>query len=170
MQPITFFLSLHAGYGVSDTIQKGISDIEDKSCWACGYCDSNMSLYSVGMFGAGLSASLFIFVCSLLQMPVSGTHAIVGAVIGMTATGVSFDCIDWSIDGGLGAIMLSWVASPILAGIIAIIVYVATQRLIFDASQPRDRALQSLPFFYSLVTALITFTIMTKSPAIKVMT
>lgn len=120
------------------------------------------------MFGAGLSASLFLFVCSLLEMPVSGTHAVVGAVIGMTAMGISFDCIDWSLDGGLGAIMLSWVASPLLAGVIAVIIFLPTQWLIFNSSHPRERALQSLPVFYSLVTALITFTIMTKSPAIKV--
>ena len=39
------------GYGVAKTI-KGTSKTNDPECWACGYCDSEMSLY---MAGAGSS-------------------------------------------------------------------------------------------------------------------
>ena len=28
------------GYGVSGKLSKGVSDIAEPSCWACGYCDS----------------------------------------------------------------------------------------------------------------------------------
>ena len=39
------------GYGVSDTIKKGVADIEVASCWACGDCDSKMGLYTIGGMG-----------------------------------------------------------------------------------------------------------------------
>ena len=35
------------GYGVAKTI-KGTSKTNDPECWACGYCDSEMSLYMAG--------------------------------------------------------------------------------------------------------------------------
>ena len=35
------------GYGVSGTIQKGVSALQDPDCWACGDCDSLMSVYMV---------------------------------------------------------------------------------------------------------------------------
>merc|ERR1719318_2085930 len=28
------------GSGVSSTIQKGVSSVDNSDCWACGYCDS----------------------------------------------------------------------------------------------------------------------------------
>mmetsp|Transcript_22570 Transcript_22570/g.37309 ORF Transcript_22570/g.37309 Transcript_22570/m.37309 type:complete len:98 (-) Transcript_22570:30-323(-) len=40
------------GYGVSNTIQKGVAKIEDPDCWACGYCNSGTDVYAVGMMCA----------------------------------------------------------------------------------------------------------------------
>lgn len=84
---------------MSDTIQKGVSEITDEDCWACGYCDSKFSVYAIGMFGASLSSAIFLMIASFAKMPVSATHAIVGAVVGMTVAGVGFPCLDWSITG-----------------------------------------------------------------------
>ena len=36
------------GYGVSNTIKQGVAPVEQESCWACGFCDSRMGLYTVG--------------------------------------------------------------------------------------------------------------------------
>eukprot|EP00968_Pinguiococcus_pyrenoidosus_P022727 scaffold3349_cov246-Pinguiococcus_pyrenoidosus.AAC.6 len=46
------------GTGVSEEILQGVSDIEDPDCWACGYCDSKMSVFYVGMFSALIAASV----------------------------------------------------------------------------------------------------------------
>lgn len=162
-----FLGAITLGYGVSDTIQKGVSDITDENCWACGYCNSELSVYQVGMFGALISTALFLILSSFTSMPVSATHAVVGGVVGMTWAAVGSDCLNWQFDG-LGGIVASWVISPILSGLIGSLTFFTTDYFIFQSSTPRDRALVALPFFITLVTFVITFLICLKSPATKV--
>ena len=109
------------GAGVSNTIQKGVSHPEDPACWACGYCDSRMSVYAVGMLAALIGACVFLLLATFGKMPVSTTHAIVGGIVGMTIAGVGGDCVDWTVDTGVGRIVASWVVSPVLSGIIGIV-------------------------------------------------
>lgn len=162
-----FLGAVTLGYGVSDTIQKGVSDITDQNCWACGYCHSDMSVYQAGMFGALISTAIFLILSSFTSMPVSATHAVVGGVVGMTGAAVGTNCLNWQFDG-LGGIVASWVISPILSGIIGSFTYYATDYLIFRSDSPRERALIALPLFITLVTFVITYLICLKSPATKV--
>ena len=53
------------GYGVSGTIRKGVADTDSAVCWACGYCDSKMSVYNVGMLGALIGATFFLLLATL---------------------------------------------------------------------------------------------------------
>merc|ERR1719228_392555 len=93
------------GSGVSSTIQKGVSAVNDPDCWACSYCDSETSVYMGGMMGALIGASVFLQLASFTSMPVSTTHAIVGGVVGMTMAGAGGKCLNWAIQGGLGGIV-----------------------------------------------------------------
>ena len=77
------------GYGVSSTIQKGVAKINDPEGWACGYCDTSMSLFMVGMLSALFGAGMFLLMATFTSMPVSTTHSIVGAVVGATAVGIA---------------------------------------------------------------------------------
>lgn len=161
-----FLGAVTLGHGVSDTIQKGVSDIGKADCWACGYCDSKISLYQVGMFGALIATASFLLLSSFSSMPVSATHAVVGGVVGMTWVGVGTACIDWSFHG-LGGIFASWIISPLFSGFIGAITFYITNHLIFNSTQPRMRAYQALPTFITLVTFVITYMICVKSPMTK---
>lgn len=46
-----------------------------------------------------------------MKMPVSATHAIVGAVVGMTITGVGFGCLDWSFTGNAALFSILYIYS-----------------------------------------------------------
>ena len=87
------------GYGVSDTIKKGVASTTDPACWACGYCHSGMAVYAVGMLCALLAAAIFLLLATLAAMPVSTTHAIVAGVVGMTMVGSAdmdgIGCLNW---------------------------------------------------------------------------
>jgi solute carrier family 20 (sodium-dependent phosphate transporter) len=162
-----FLGAVTLGSGVSDTIQKGVSDITNEQCWACGYCHSDMPVYQAGMFGALISTALFLILSSFTSMPVSATHAVVGGVVGMTWAAVGSNCLNWAFDG-LGGIVASWVISPILSGIIGATTFLLTDYFIFQSNIPRERALIALPLFITLVTFVITFLICLKSPGTKV--
>lgn len=158
-----FLGTVSLGHGVSDTIQKGVSEIKDSNCWACGYCDSKMSLYQIGMFGALTSTAIFLLISSFSKMPVSATHAVVGGVVGMTMVGAGTSCINWSYDG-LGGIFASWVISPLFSGLIGAGTYLFTDAVIFKSQNPRYRAFVALPTFITLVTFVMTLLVCLKSP------
>ena len=153
------------GQGVASTIRKGVSDIDDPACWACGKCDSRMSVYAVGMLAALLGAALFLLGATFGRLPVSTTHAIVGGVVGMTLVGTSgVGCLNMGMDG-LGGIVASWVLSPALAGLLAALLVVATNRLAVRSRSPVKRTLLLLPWLYALtVLVMVALTLITSRP------
>ena len=153
------------GAGVSDKIEKGVSRVANKHCWACGYCDSQMSVYSAGMLGALFGTACFLGLATFTKMPVSTTHAMVGGVVGMTVTALDWSCLNWDFEDGLSGIIASWIISPLLAGIIGVVAFVSSKRLILDAENPRERGEKALPGMYGAVTFVMVFLIMIKAPA-----
>ncbi|GAB5360293.1 hypothetical protein AAMO2058_000615300 [Amorphochlora amoebiformis] len=141
------------GYGVSDTIQKGVAEVTSSRCWACGYCNSKMTLYAVGMFSALIGSSAFNLLATFGSLPVSGIYMYIS---------VSTACVDWSM-AGLGGIIISWVLSPLLAGLIGAALYVGTDRLIMRSTSPRARALTFMPWFVALSSFLMCFLVLIKS-------
>lgn len=68
------------------------------------------------MIAALLSAAIWLNVATALGAPVSTTHSIIGGVLGAGIAAGGFAIADWS---KVGAIVASWVISPVLGGIIA---------------------------------------------------
>lgn len=155
------------GHGVSKTIQKGVAKVTEEECWACGYCNSEMSVFMGGMFGALLGASLFLLLASRLAVPVSTTHSIVGGVVGVTVAGVGGGCLNWDIDGGLGGIILSWFVSPMLAGLVAGVCYTISKRVIIKVPECRERARLFVPALYGITTYAVLMLMFFKSKSIK---
>jgi sodium-dependent phosphate transporter len=156
--------SITLGYGVSDTVQNGVADVSDPECWACGYCDSQMSVYAVGMLASLISATIFIAVATVMGMPVSTTHAIVGAVMGMTIFQVSGSCLDWNFESGLSGIIASWGISPIMSGVIGIIIYAITSATIMKTEHAARNAVTLLPILYAVCAFALLLMILLKSP------
>ncbi len=158
---------LATGFGVQTKLQESVSPVTDSNCWACGYCDSKISEFSVGMLAALLAASIFIFIATVLKLPVSTTHATVGALVGMTITGIGGNCVDWSING-VGGIFVSWVISPLLAGGLAVFFYILIDKYIFSAPDPRSRVFKFFPAISSAICAAMLIAILKKSGPTKV--
>ena len=80
-----------------------------------------------------LSGAVFLLAASLCAMPVSATHAIVGAVLGVTLAGVGAACVRWQ---GLATIAASWLLSPILAGLMSAVCFWTLRLVILQARLP----------------------------------
>mmetsp|Transcript_31793 Transcript_31793/g.90301 ORF Transcript_31793/g.90301 Transcript_31793/m.90301 type:complete len:633 (+) Transcript_31793:106-2004(+) len=152
------------GYGVSGTIRKGVASPDDPSCWGCGRCNTKMTLYMTAMFCALFAASIFLLLCSFTAMPVSTTHAIIGGVVGATVVGnVDWGCLNWSMDGGLGGIVISWVASPVGSGVIAAVWYLSIDRIVFRSANPMKAVRWVTPLLYGVTVFFIVMLITLKS-------
>ncbi|KAL3132485.1 hypothetical protein ABBQ32_009033 [Trebouxia sp. C0010 RCD-2024] len=136
------------GAGVSDTIVRQISRLDEAACWNCDAAGSpGMLLFMLGMACALLSGALFMLLATFFAMPVSTTHAVVGAVLGMTVAGAGGACVRWGYPGLL-TIVASWFASPLLAGLLSAAMHLAVQKGVFKAGNPFAVAMRILPILY----------------------
>lgn len=99
--------ALLAGGDVVKTISKGIVD-------PAAVPNSTMFIWI--MMSALLASALWVHIATMLNAPVSTTHAIVGGVLGAALAALGSEPINWPV---LGAIAASWVISPVVGGIIA---------------------------------------------------
>ena len=97
-----------AGGDVVSTIKNGIVDIQ-------GF-GNNTEEFVWAMMAALLAAALWLNLATFAGAPVSTTHSIVGGVMGAGIAAAGFSIVDW---GTMGAIVSSWVISPLLGGLIA---------------------------------------------------
>ena len=137
-----------AGGEVTKTIRKGIVSLDA--------FNGNADLMIWGMLASLLAAGTWLLIASLKGWPVSTTHTIVGAVIGFAAVGVSVDAVNWNT---VGSIVLSWVVSPIIAGVIAFAVFKSIQKFIINTSEPLKNAIKYGPvylFMVGFIIALVT--------------
>ena len=140
-----------AGGEVTKTIRKGMIDADMLS--------GSPELVVYGMMASLLAAGIWLLVASRAGWPVSTTHTIVGAIVGFAAVGIGFEAVMW---GKVGTIVMSWVISPALSGIIAYWLFVSVQRLILDTPSPLDNAKKYVPFYIFLVGFIITLVTMFK--------
>jgi len=143
-----FLGAVLAGGAVTDTVRKGIVDIEL-------FADSP-ELLVYGMLAALLSAGTWLFIASKNGWPVSTTHSIIGAIVGFAVVALDVDAVQW---GAVGTIVMSWVASPLLAGFIAYLIYQSVQRLILRQDDPLAMAKRYVPvyiFFAAFTLTLVT--------------
>jgi PiT family inorganic phosphate transporter len=133
-----------AGGEVTSTIRKGMVD-------TTLFIDQPEILI-FGMLASLLAAGTWLLVASKNGWPVSTTHSIVGAIVGFAVVGVGFDAVKWS---KVGTIVLSWVISPLTAGIIAFFIFTSIRSLILVRSDPLERARRYAPYYVFAAVALI---------------
>ena len=139
-----FFLGSH----VSNTIQVGIID---PSLFA-----HNPKIFALGMMGSLLGTGVWLNVASFFRLPVSTTHAIVGAVFGFGLIVAGFGGVDWT---NLGYISLSWITSPLLSGLVAFFLFMFLQKKILFAHAPLIATKKIFPILVFIVFAFFSLSL-----------
>ncbi len=134
-----------AGGQVTSTIRKGIFD--------ASLMTGQPELLIFGMLAALLAAGTWLLIASNMGWPVSTTHSIVGAIVGFAIVGLGFESVHW---GKIGTIAMSWVASPLCAGIIAYLLFMTVQSLVLETNKPFERAKRYVPFYMFLAGFFLT--------------
>ncbi|MEN8160847.1 MAG: inorganic phosphate transporter, partial [Myxococcota bacterium] len=126
-----------AGGHVTDTIRKGIVD-------PTPFVGSE-HLFAYGMLAALASAGTWLLVATRFGWPVSTTHSIVGAIVGVGLVVGGDGAVNWP---KIAQIVLSWLTSPVVGGMLAFGIFVLTRRMILDTENPVRQARRYGPFFF----------------------
>jgi len=140
-----------AGGEVTSTIRKGIVDpiiFQDNPEWLV-----------FGMTASLFAAGSWLLIASRFGWPVSTTHSIVGAIVGFAAIGVSADAVAWS---KVGAIVASWVVSPLLSGTLAFLLFLSAHRFILNTDDPFNNARRYIPVYMFLTGFMIAMVTLVK--------
>ncbi|SDL23524.1 inorganic phosphate transporter [Tessaracoccus oleiagri] len=127
-----------AGGEVTETVRSGIVDLGT---------DISGRDFAFIMMAALFGAALWLLVATRFGLPVSTTHSIVGAIVGasltlgyLTGTG-SLEMVQWD---GIRDIAISWVASPLLGGVLAFLLFGMIQRRILLYNEKAEAKLREL--------------------------
>uniref|UniRef100_A0A0K0E155 Phosphate transporter n=1 Tax=Strongyloides stercoralis TaxID=6248 RepID=A0A0K0E155_STRER len=140
--------SILVGYNVTDTVRKGVVDINVY----IGY-ERDLFFGQIGTLGG---CTVWLFLATALNLPVSTTHSLIGATVGMSLVMKGFAGIEWKT---IGNIALSWLLSPILSGIISGILYIIVDHTVLRTSNPFNNGLKLLPIFYFCCIAFNSFAV-----------
>lgn len=133
-----------AGGHVTGTIRKGIIKSE---------LLPSPEILVIGMLAALLAAGIWLMVASWFGWPVSTTHTIVGSIIGFGFVGMGESSIEW---GKVGEIVASWLVSPVLGALLALLLYLSVRRFILNTPDPLASARRYGPYYIFLMGTLIS--------------
>ncbi len=107
------------------------------------------------MLAALLAGAVWLNIATSLGAPVSTTHSIIGAVMGAGIAAGGWGLVNW---GTIGAIVVSWVLSPVLGGVIAVVFLYLIKRTITYQSDMTLAASKVVPVLLALMGwAFVTF-------------
>jgi len=128
------------GSSVSSTMQSELIDVTRFAA------DPDTLIF--GMCGALLGTGIWLQIASYFGLPVSTTHAIVGAIVGFGALTLGITGVEW---GMIGSIASSWILSPIMSGFISYLIFSILQRNILFALNPAHATKRLIPILLFFV-------------------
>lgn len=131
-----------AGGHVTDTVRKGMLDMS--------LIGREQLIY--GMMASLASAGTLLIGATRFGLPISTTHSIVGAIVGFGAVAIGIDAVNWP---KVLQISLSWITSPLLAGVIAFAIFHLIRSTILNKSNPVHQIRKYGPAFFFFVFFII---------------
>jgi inorganic phosphate transporter, PiT family len=108
------------GQGVSDRLITGIVDPAAYTPLA----------FLQSMFAVLIASGIWINVATLKGWPVSSSHAVVGAIVGVGLVNLGPGAVQWS---AVGLISVTWILTPLASGLVAMVVYRGIQGILAQA-------------------------------------
>ena len=144
-----------AGDAVTDTVRKGILYIDDFDTISPAFANDLMYAFIAAM----MAAAVWLTIATRLGLPVSTTHSIIGGILGVglvLEVQHSTSLIDWEV---VSKVVMSWVASPLMGGLLAFFTFYIVRGTILEAEDPIARSkwlapILAIPTFFVLGIAL----------------
>lgn len=164
-----FLGALLMGGSVTDTVRKKIIQPKVFDPTEADGAANGPELLMTGFLISLFAATFWLVLATYLSLPVSTTHSIIGALIGIGLAFRGRSAVIWISSGsgfdklkGVVGVVLSWLISPILSGIIAVIFFFIVRTLVLRRENPYKAGLMFMPGFYGFAVALTIFFIIYK--------
>jgi PiT family inorganic phosphate transporter len=128
-----------AGGDVVGTIKGGIIDPADIA---------DPTRFAWVMFAALLAGALWLNLATALGAPVSTTHSIIGAVMGAGIAAGGWGLVNWPT---IGAIVLSWILSPLSGALFAAAFLYLIKRSVTYRAEKTEAAARVVPVLIALM-------------------
>lgn len=143
-----------AGDAVTDTVRKGILSVDFETV-----TDDFANDLMYAFIAAMMAAAVWLTIATRFGLPVSTTHSIIGGIVGVgLVLEVQHDTslIDWEV---IRKVVMSWVASPLMGGLLAFFTFFIIKEAILEAKDPIARSrwlapVLAIPTFFVLGLAL----------------
>ena len=113
----------------------------------------------IGMLSVLTACTIWMNLASFFGVPVSITNAIVGAMVGFGYLALGYQAVHWD---QVYKIAIGWLASPLIAGFTAYVLFVSIQSTIFIAPDPLRQAKWMVPIYLFLTGIVIAYMIVLK--------
>ncbi len=106
----------------------------------------------LGMVSVLIACGLWMQIATSFGLPVSSSHAVVGAIAGFSWVAAGINAVDWS---SIGVITLGWIATPIISGAIASLFYSIIKHYILDKPDPLLRLREWIPWLSASLLGVV---------------
>ena len=123
------------GQGVSETLATGVVNAQVFA--------AQPQVFLIGMVSVLIACGLWLQIATSRGLPVSSSHAVVGAIAGFSCVAAGINAVDWRT---IGTISLTWLATPVASGALAALFYSVVKYSILDRPDPLSQMREWIPW------------------------
>jgi len=131
------------GKGVSETLATGVVNAEAFA--------AQPQVFLIGMVSVLAACGIWLQIATRRGLPVSSSHAVVGAIAGFSWVAAGIGAVDWPT---IGTISLTWLATPIASGAASALFYSLVKYSILDRPDPLDQMREWIPWLSAAVLSI----------------
>ena len=109
-------------------------------------------IFVVGMVTVLISCGIWLQIATSRGLPVSSSHAVVGAIAGFSWVALGVNAIDWS---SIGSITIGWILTPLISGAIAALFYSQIKHWILDQPNQVVQLQEWIPWLSTLLLGVL---------------
>ena len=131
------------GQGVSQTLATGVVNAE--------MFVAQPQVFLIGMVSVLAACGIWLQIATSRGLPVSSSHAVVGAIAGFSSVAAGIGAVDWQT---IGTISLTWLATPVASGAVAALFYSLVKYSILDRPDPLDQMREWIPWLSAAMLSI----------------
>ncbi|MFN6478354.1 inorganic phosphate transporter [Nostoc sp. DedQUE07] len=108
-------------------------------------------IFVTGMVTVLISCGVWLQIATSRGLPVSSSHAVVGAIAGFSWVALGVNAIDWS---SIGLITIGWILTPLISGAIAALFYSQIKHWILDRPNQVVQLQEWIPWLSTLLLSV----------------